>query len=112
MGITAPLKGLPSKTLKKLLADGIKEWTEAGDSSSRASVQTDGKYESLLLHSYNNPAAIYQEISELYGDAVFIHQQDLIPAHIKLPNVGSVTGLCWPANSPDLNPWRIYRVLR
>lgn len=63
-------------------------------------------------------AAVYQEVLEyftlpaadqLYGDADFIFQQDLAPAHsakatstwfkdhgIPVPN--------WPANSPDLNP--------
>ncbi len=51
-------------------------------------------------------AAIYQEILEhvmlpsadkLYGDADFIFQQDLAPAH-------TVGVLDWPANLPDLNP--------
>ncbi len=63
-------------------------------------------------------AAIYQEILEhfmlpsadkLYGDADFIFQQDLAPAHTaKGTKAGSmdhgVTVLDWPANSPDLNP--------
>ncbi len=63
-------------------------------------------------------AAIYKEILEhfmlpsaykLYGDADFIFQQDLAPAHtakgtkIRL-NGYSVTVLDWPANTPDLNP--------
>ncbi len=63
-------------------------------------------------------AAIYQEILEhfmlpsvdkLYGDADFIFQQDLAPAHIAKGtkswfNDHGVTVLDWPANSPDLNP--------
>ncbi len=63
-------------------------------------------------------AAIYQEILEhfmlpsadkLYGDADFIFQQDLAPAHTDKGtkswfNDHGVTVLDWPANSPDLNP--------
>ncbi len=63
-------------------------------------------------------AAIYQEILEhfmlpsadkLYGDANFIFQQDLAPAHTAKCtkswfNDHGVTVLDWPANSPDLNP--------
>ncbi len=63
-------------------------------------------------------AAIYQEILEhfmlpstdkLYGDAYFIFQQDLAPAHTAKGtkswlNDHGVTVLDWPANSPDLNP--------
>ncbi len=63
-------------------------------------------------------AAIYQEILEhfmlpsadkLYGDADFIFQQDLAPAHTAKGtkswfNDHGVTVLDWPANSPDLNP--------
>ncbi len=70
-----------------------------------------------LLKSTVN-AAIYQDILEhfmlpsadkLYGDADFIFQQDLAPAHTaKGPkswfNDHGVTVLDWPANSPDLNP--------
>ncbi len=62
-------------------------------------------------------AAIYQEILEhfmlpsgdkLYGDADFIFQQDLAPAHTAKGtkswfNDHGVTVLYWPANSPDLN---------
>ncbi len=62
-------------------------------------------------------ATIYQEILEhfmlpsadkLYGDADFIFQQDLTPAHTAKGtknwfNDHSVTVLDWPANSPDLN---------
>ncbi len=63
-------------------------------------------------------AAIYLEILEhfmlssadkLYGDADFIFQQDLAPAHTAKGtkswfNDHGVTVLDWPANPPDLNP--------
>ncbi len=63
-------------------------------------------------------AVIYQNILEhfmlpsadkLYGDADFIFQQDLAPAHTAKGtkswfNDHGVTVLDWPANSPDLNP--------
>ncbi len=63
-------------------------------------------------------ADIYQEMLEhfmlpsldkLYGDADFIFQQDLAPAHTAKGtkswfNDHGVTVLDWPANSPDLNP--------
>ncbi len=63
-------------------------------------------------------AAIYQEMLEhfmlpsadkLYGDAGFIFQQDLAPAHINKYtkswfNDHGVIVLDWPANLPDLNP--------
>ncbi len=63
-------------------------------------------------------AAIYQEVLEnfmlpsankLYGDADFIFQQDLAPAHTAKAtkswfNDHGVSVLDWPANSPDLNP--------
>ncbi len=46
---------------------------------------------------------------KLYGDADFIFQQDLAPAHTAKVtkswfNDHGVTVLDWPANSPDLNP--------
>ncbi len=46
---------------------------------------------------------------KLYGDADFILQQDLAPAHTAKGtkswfNDHGVTVLDWPANSPDLNP--------
>ncbi len=68
-------------------------------------------------------AAIYQEILEHfmlpsadkhYGDADFIFQQDLAPAHTAKGtkswfNDHGVTELDWPANSPDLNPIENHR---
>ncbi len=46
---------------------------------------------------------------KLYGEADFIFQQDLAPAHTAKGtkswfNDHGVTVLDWPANSPDLNP--------
>ncbi len=43
---------------------------------------------------------------KLYGDADFIFQQDLPPAHTSKTwfNDHGFTVLDWPANSPDLNP--------
>ncbi len=46
---------------------------------------------------------------KLYGDADFIFQQDLAPAHTAKGtkswfNDHGITVLDWPANSPDLNP--------
>ncbi len=40
---------------------------------------------------------------KLYGDADFIFQQDLAPAHSWFNDHG-VTVLDWPAKLPDLNP--------
>ncbi len=62
--------------------------------------------------------AVYQEVLEhfmlpaadqLYGDADFIFQQDLAPAHsAKATSIWfkdhGIPVLNWPANSPDLNP--------
>ncbi len=72
----------------------------------------------LCFLKYTVNAAIYQEIldhfmlpsaDKLYGDAAFIFQQDLAPAHTAKGtkswfNDHGVTVLDWPANSPDLIP--------
>ncbi len=72
----------------------------------------------LCFLKFTVNAAIYQEILEhfmlpsadkLYGDADFIFQQDLAPAHTAKGtkswfNDHGVTVHDWPANSPDLNP--------
>ncbi len=71
-------------------------------------------------------AAIYQEILEhfmlpsadkLYGDADFIFQQDLAPAHTAKGtkswfNDHGVTVLDWPANSPDLTPDSLWGIVK
>ncbi len=46
---------------------------------------------------------------QLYGDADFIFQQDLAPAHSAKATITwfkdhGIPVLNWPANSPDLNP--------
>ncbi|KAI4884827.1 hypothetical protein NFI96_021003 [Prochilodus magdalenae] len=92
--------------LMKDLSEGPRVWRKRGEAQN-----------ARCLRSKVN-AAIYQEVLEhfmlpaadqLYGDADFIFQQVLAPAHsakatstwfkdhaIPVPN--------WPANSPDLNP--------
>ncbi len=74
-------------------------------------------WSTVFLKSTVN-TTIYQEILEhfmlpsadkLYGDADFIFQQDLAPAHTVKGtkswfNDHGVTVLDWPANLPDLNP--------
>ncbi len=83
----------------------------------RAAMSSAGVGPLCFLKSTVN-AAIYQEILEhfmlpsadkLYGDADFIFQQDLAPAHTTKGtkswfNDHGVGVLDWPANSPDLNP--------
>uniref|UniRef100_A0A9J7Z6L1 Tc1-like transposase DDE domain-containing protein n=1 Tax=Cyprinus carpio carpio TaxID=630221 RepID=A0A9J7Z6L1_CYPCA len=58
----------------------------------------------LVLEHFMLPAA-----DQLYGDADFISQQDLAPAHsAKATSTWfkdhGIPVLNWPANSPDLNP--------
>ncbi len=60
-------------------------------------------YQEMLEH-FVHPSA-----DKLYGDADFIFQQDLAPAHTSKGtkswfNDHGVTVLDWPANWPDLNP--------
>ncbi len=71
-----------------------------------------------VFSEVHSQPSIYQEIFEhvmlpsadkLCGDADFIFQQDLAPAHTAKGtkswfNYHGVTVLDWPANSPDLNP--------
>ncbi len=57
----------------------------------------------------NFRALVLPSADKLYGDADFIFQQDLAPAHTAKGtkswfNDHGVTVLDWPANSPDLNP--------
>ncbi len=73
---------------------------------------------STVFSEVHSQRSIYQDILEhfmlpsadkLYGDADFIFQQDLAPAHTAKGtkswfNDHGVTVLDWPANSPDLNP--------
>ncbi|KAI5087039.1 hypothetical protein C0J45_24417, partial [Silurus meridionalis] len=49
---------------------------------------------------------ILPSADQLYGDADFIFQQDLAPAHTAkgTKSAHCVGVLDWPANSPDLNP--------
>ncbi len=74
----------------------------------------------LCFLKTNVTAPIYQDILEhfmlpsadqLFKDADFIFQQDLAPAHTAKStkswlNDHGVGVLDWPANSPDLNPYR------
>ncbi len=58
----------------------------------------------LILEHFVLPSA-----DKIYGDAVFIFQQDLAPAHTAKGtkswfNDHGVTVLDWPANPPDLEP--------
>ncbi len=110
---------------------GPRVWTKSGEAQSClksslkfpqsvmiwAAMSSAGVGPLCFLKSTVN-AAIYQEILEhfmlpsadkLYGDADFIFQQDLEPAHTAKGtkswfNDHIVTVLDWPANSPDLNP--------
>ncbi len=72
---------------------------------------------STVFSEVHSQRSIYQDLLEnfmlpsadkLYGDADFIFQQDLTPAHIakgtkRWINDHGVTVLDWPENSPDLN---------
>ncbi len=60
-------------------------------------------------HLPGNIRALNSSADKLYGDADFIFQQDLAPAHTANGtkswfNDHGVSVLDWPANLPDLNP--------
>ncbi len=109
-----------------------KEWTAAGVGASRTTTSSVKFPQSVMVWGAMSSAgvgplcflrskvntAVYQEVLELfvlpaadqlYGDADFIFQQDLAPAHsAKATSTWfkdhGIPVLNWPANSPDLNP--------
>ncbi len=112
---------------------GPKVWRKSGEAQNPCCLKSSVKFpQSLMIWAAMSSAgvgplcflkstvnaAIYQEILEhfmlpsadkLYGDADFIFQPDLAPAHTAKGtkswfNDHGVTVLDWPANSPDLNP--------
>ncbi len=112
---------------------GPRAWRKSGEAQNPCSLKSSVKFpQSVMIWAAMSSAgvgplcflkstvkaAIYQEMLEhfmlpsadkLYGDADFIFQQDLAPAHTAKGtkswfNDHSVTVLDWPANSPDLNP--------
>ncbi len=112
---------------------GPRVWRKSGDAQNPCCLKSSVKFpQSVMIWAALSSAgvgplcflkstvntAIYQEILEhfmlpsadkLYGDADFIFQQDLAPAHTAKGtkswfNDHGVTVLDWPANSPDLNP--------
>ncbi len=112
---------------------GLRVWRKSGEAQNPCCLKSSVKFpQSVMIWAAMSSAgvgplcflkstvntAIYQEIFEhfmlpsadkLYGDADFIFQQDLAPAHTAKGtkswfNDHGVTVLDWPANSPDLNP--------
>ncbi len=112
---------------------GLRVWRKSGEAQNPCCLKSSVKFpQSVIIWAAVSSAgvgplcflkstvnaAIYQEILEhfmlpsadkLYGDADFIFQQDLAPAHTAKGtkswfNDHGVTVLDWPANSPDLNP--------
>ncbi len=112
---------------------GLRVWRKTGEAQNPCCLKSSVKFpQSVMIWAAMSSAgvgplcflkstvnaAIYQEILEhfmlpsadkLYGDADFIFQQDLAPAHTAKGtkswfNDHGVTVLDWPANSPDLNP--------
>ncbi len=116
----------------KFSFQGPRVWRKIGEAQNPCCLKTSVKFpQSVMIWAAMSSAgvgplfsestvnaAIYQEILEhfmlpsankLYGDADFIFQQDLAPAHTAKCtkswfNDHGVTVLDWPANSPDLNP--------
>ncbi|KAL0173563.1 hypothetical protein M9458_029531, partial [Cirrhinus mrigala] len=106
-------------------AKGKKDWTAAewskvmkrGEAQNPLSTVSDGLGGHVICWSKVN-AAVYQDVLEhfmlpaadqLYGDADFIFQQDLAPAHsAKATSTWfkdhGIPVLNWPANLPELNP--------
>ncbi len=112
---------------------GPRDWRKSGEAQNPCCLKSSVKFpQSVMIWAAMSSAgvgplcflkstvntAIYQEILEhfmlpsadkLYGDADFIFQQDMAPAHTAKGtkswfNDHGVTVLDWPANSPDLNP--------
>ncbi len=109
---------------------GPRVWRKSGEAQNPCCLKSSVKFpQSVMIWAAMSSAGvgplcflkstvIYQEILEhfmlpsadkLYGDADFIFQQDLAPAHTAKGtkswfNDHGVTVLDWPANSPDLNP--------
>ncbi len=109
-----------SKFCISFVNQGPRVWRKRGEAqnpcclkSSVKSMSSAGVGPKCFLKS-----TVYQDILEhfmlpsadkLYGDADFLFQQDLAPAHTAKGtkswfNDHGVTVLDWPANSPDLNP--------
>ncbi len=122
-----------SKFCISLVNQGPRVWRKSGEAQNPCCLKSSVKFpQSVMIWAAMSSAsvgplcflkstvnaAIYQEILEhfmlpsadkLYGDADFIFQQDLAPAHTAKGtkswfNDHGVTVLDWPANSPDLNP--------
>ncbi len=121
-----------SKFCTSFWNEGPKVWRKSGEAQKPCCLRSSVKFpQSVMIWATMSSAgvgplcflkstvnaAIYQDILEhfmlpsadkLYGDADFIFQQDLAPAHTAKGtkswfNDHGVTVLDWPANSPDLN---------
>uniref|UniRef100_A0A667XRJ5 Tc1-like transposase DDE domain-containing protein n=1 Tax=Myripristis murdjan TaxID=586833 RepID=A0A667XRJ5_9TELE len=92
---------------------GPRVWRKRGEAQNPSCLTSSVKFPQSKVST-----AVYQQVLEhfmlpsadqLYGDADFIFQQDLAPAHTaKSTNTWfknhGVSVLDWPANSPDVNP--------
>ncbi len=125
-GMTASLRIQSSKADSNTLGELHKEWTEAGVSASSHHAQsssgkglpshfwTRDNVRSILPGLWRKRTGLLEHFmlpsaDKLYGDADFIFEQDLAPAHTAKStkswlNDHGVGVLDWPANSPDLNP--------